>query len=494
MTHRYTSLDKKTGPHPRLAIFVIVAATLALGLLFNVCSFSSPCDLELEGSTSPSARLPFQGGKRPPYKTFKRTSGVPARDLFTTASTHTTQNQPIPTNSWYQNVLLRSEGQNPTSAHRVYVIPHIVDFAGEHAGIRILPSFVEGGATIVQVSSDENNALLLGGLDVSKVYQVSHTGVLGFGVDWGEGSMTSYISRGSPFVTMNFDRRRVVPALSSAFLPVSITIDGQSLDIADLAKACKKPFTVKKKMKLHFASTDFTWIVFTSRPTTFSCKMTSKITLPGASIPGVVPAALPVTFQAYVSEEDTSEDLSIRVALLNNCTEGSNWRFCGSSPPASDKAYEALLEKHVDAVPTHQHESEQEVQFTFPTTQIDDVASDVVVHFVWGVKSFYKDNSDGHPDTELLTYALAHHFRVLESTLKSSNVKLDHCEFTLHGPACLVLGAEWALREQLIDASFSAKHSIRPEYEGEPCGRRDPPPRTNPTQPTPTQPNPTHRS
>ena len=70
--------------------------------------------------------------------------------------------QPLPTNSWYQNILLLKDNQSPTKDHRAYTMPYIVDVAGPIPGLRVHHSKVETTKTQIIVGIDEPVALTLG--------------------------------------------------------------------------------------------------------------------------------------------------------------------------------------------------------------------------------------------------------------------------------------------------------------------------------------------
>jgi len=71
--------------------------------------------------------------------------------------------QALPTNAWYQNLLL-VHGQNPepTEEQRVYPVPYVVDMVGPIPGMRLHMPQVVGGATVIQLTQVLAHGLTLG--------------------------------------------------------------------------------------------------------------------------------------------------------------------------------------------------------------------------------------------------------------------------------------------------------------------------------------------
>ena len=69
----------------------------------------------------------------------------------------------LPTNIWYQNVLIGDNLQlKPSDNQRVYVIPYVIDFVGPIPGIRMNWPFSSGGDRVIQWTYNADHGLTLG--------------------------------------------------------------------------------------------------------------------------------------------------------------------------------------------------------------------------------------------------------------------------------------------------------------------------------------------
>jgi hypothetical protein len=68
----------------------------------------------------------------------------------------------LPTNAWYQNLLLLQPNQEPSQLHRVYTIPYVVDTAGPIPGLRIHAHHLDATSTTVTLAVTEPYAVTLG--------------------------------------------------------------------------------------------------------------------------------------------------------------------------------------------------------------------------------------------------------------------------------------------------------------------------------------------
>jgi hypothetical protein len=68
----------------------------------------------------------------------------------------------LPTNAWYQNLLLLQPNQEPSELHRVYTIPYVVDTAGPIPGLRIHAHHLDATSTTVILAVTEAYAVTLG--------------------------------------------------------------------------------------------------------------------------------------------------------------------------------------------------------------------------------------------------------------------------------------------------------------------------------------------
>jgi hypothetical protein len=72
--------------------------------------------------------------------------------------------QALPTNAWYQSLLMLQDEEPPTSIgnHRVYTVPYVIDVVGAIPGMRVHRSFIEPSPDQVIVSISEKEAVTLG--------------------------------------------------------------------------------------------------------------------------------------------------------------------------------------------------------------------------------------------------------------------------------------------------------------------------------------------
>jgi hypothetical protein len=68
----------------------------------------------------------------------------------------------LPTNEWYENLLLLRQDEEPSANHRAYAVPYVVDAAGAIPGLRIHSFRVHATATTVSLTANEPQALTLG--------------------------------------------------------------------------------------------------------------------------------------------------------------------------------------------------------------------------------------------------------------------------------------------------------------------------------------------
>jgi hypothetical protein len=104
-------------------------------------------------------------------------------------------NLALPTNAWYQNLLLLRSGEEPTSNHRAYAVPYVVDAAGAIPGLRIHSFRVVPTSTTVTLAVEEPYSLTLGATAVdfrkqeigpseTKAYSVTTATDLGVTLEW----------------------------------------------------------------------------------------------------------------------------------------------------------------------------------------------------------------------------------------------------------------------------------------------------------------------
>lgn len=93
--------------------------------------------------------------------------------------------QAVPTNAWYENLLV-ANGE-PTSIHKAYVVPYLVDAIGPIPGLRVHANHLTATSTTVQVEIVETHGLTLGASSSSSIsnsYSVISTNPLGLTLKW----------------------------------------------------------------------------------------------------------------------------------------------------------------------------------------------------------------------------------------------------------------------------------------------------------------------
>ncbi|GMI40347.1 hypothetical protein TeGR_g9517 [Tetraparma gracilis] len=410
-----------------------------------------------------------------------------------------------------------------TDAHRAYVLPYIVDAlfsplspnatapcsssssSPAPAGLRVhSPNVAPGGDKIVQLEFDPGAGISLGGTTpapgllgatarkVNQIYRLpsdSGPNLLSVALEWytvPSSTISSIVSslsslsldppeppamraplvRGSPYVTMEYEAG-IIPTLTSDFYPLTsevapstglyLAVDDTTSSNTTLHCDTGETVTVTKSVTLSLIGSDFTYILYPSRPLDFKCRSAPPPPPAPPLAPGVVGPARDTSavFELFAAEP-LAEPLTLRLALASNCTTGANLKFCQNSaptPPSKSAQFRRLLDLHANKYPTN----DAAVEYTFPTmTKFEATSADVVMHFDWKAKDM-KGTGEG----DVLMYALPHHVDILEPVPGSQNGNTGLCDQpTMHGPACLVLGGDWAMRELLGDpdsVSFEAR-------------------------------------
>jgi hypothetical protein len=411
---------------------------------------------------------------------------------------------PLPTNEWYLNLLVGLDessgsalGSNSVpyanfagEENRVHTIPYILDTVGPIVGIRLHYPNVLSYGTVVQSVFVNTHGLTLGTSDVgfTRRYRVDETtlsSTLGIGLRWNGGRdddagqgrrkkqkyMRSSILRGMPYGTMEYGRN-VVPIVASEIVPKPPIIDGfTQMECGTLESTeeqisastnAAKPFLVNDEIELYFPESDFTWLVFFSRPLFVQCYTNPNRLIGSVSLPPGLAAPkhenqnafqLRVVSLGTTEMNSNDEPLIARIALANNCTTGTNVNFCNQNKARDQSAFRAVLREHVEVIPTS-----PSVKYVFsdPVGGLRPDSPDgksAYLFFDWEARS-YKGNST----KELIMFALPHHIDILRLHGQSSNEVVGHCVHSLHGNTCLVKGGLWAMEEGncywLIDTFF----------------------------------------
>jgi hypothetical protein len=99
----------------------------------------------------------------------------------------------LPTNAWYQNLLLLGDGEQPVaSKHRAYTIPYMIDVAGPIPGVRLHLGHVHVTGTSAELQVEEIYGITLGAMSTTdspmdglpRRYQVEETTPLAVTLGW----------------------------------------------------------------------------------------------------------------------------------------------------------------------------------------------------------------------------------------------------------------------------------------------------------------------
>jgi len=422
--------------------------------------------------------------------------------------------RPLPTNSWCQNLILGKT--NTGKANKVFQVPYILGTGGIIPGIEVNGPHVQANDRAVMMTYEDENSLTIGAVEQfheqHKVVPYSAASRLSLVLEWHymnqdmrnrtsngvedeetsvvSGGMRSHIVRGAPYVTMEYVRSspRIIGRRALASLPL---VDGNIRLQCGNDTVNPEPIIVNRELEITFERSDFTWLVFVSKPLRFVCFSTGEPQPDPTLPPGVLPDVPQEASFELRSIESFYPGVIVRVALGNNCTNGVNSIHCTDKHPTDQSAFMKVLRDHADVFPT----GRADVSFTFPSEQTPDEMLDL--HFDWspttmsawherlekslskgGVGFEYDDpdvnpsgppeypklSSFGEAESELLMFALPHHQARIHPKVGSTNKVLAvGCVPTLHGQACPVIGNSWDMHEPLHEVNYYAKNSIRTE-------------------------------
>lgn len=278
--------------------------------------------------------------------------------------------------------------------------------------------------------------------------------------------MSASIVKGMPYATTHYPKpffsQDMLPTIASEMKLVTAPVvdDKNTLD-CDSEKATR----VESQLKMSFRGSDFTWLVFFSQPVMVKC-IEQPEGVGGAAV------IFQVTEAAEMDEDEGRELLTIRAALLSNCTNGENQIFCAHKESASQtEKYAELLGERAHLYPGPL----ADVQY-----DIDRENDKAVLKFEWDVQNMKKQwndepdpgeanlrrdtsaSGDDQASIELITYALPHHLHRMSSDFMPWGQD-RFCTVSLIGSICLVSGPSWRLVEELPPISFQAPRPPRPE-------------------------------
>ena len=422
------------------------------------------------------------------------------------------------------------------------------------AGIELFLPILKAGDSNMQMVFDKNNGISLGAIvdeDANKKGSSSSSSSLtsyvvdpneainplGVSLKWNYVNMISHIVRGMPYGTVRFGKdakdKSVLPTILAGNRARSILIDssssnnnddsnndstskstttnnnkmecgsftGKSIDqdpnhLAAISSDGKaNVYSVQREIILHMDESDFTWIVFFSKPVKVQCFSDA---VPVVSVPG---ANAEVEFRLNVVEvlnDENEDELVVRVALLNECTSGKGiikehcehlqtLEYDTISSKAMSKEYLEVLRNGSMLYPKSPLVGTQ-----FPEDDNgDDEKKDRVTNVVfdWDVTATNSNNgsadlhavdfkdstgspatvvgsvglratassaaeattlmkssvttSDENDDSSFIMFALPHHLESLLSSNDDSEADYSLCLRTFHGRTCLVQGSVW---------------------------------------------------
>ena len=236
--------------------------------------------------------------------------------------------------------------------------------------------------------------------------------------------MTSSIVRGMPYMTVKYppsslDSDSVLPTIAAhGPLRGSLLVDGETLAPCDSSKVL-----IEHELKMTFENTDFTWVAFFSHPVMLHC-VNSHPSWGGAAL----------QFKPHPHDDDI--ELVARVALVTNCTSGSNPLYCRefdrSKPAPTYDDFVDLLRQHANVYPGPQ---------TNVKYDIDHEHDEATLTLDWDVQQMTPQN-DGEEPLELISFALPHHVDFLGKNA-------DFCRPVMLGRACIVTGSTWIIPHKL---------------------------------------------
>jgi len=398
---------------------------------------------------------------------------------------------PLPTNQWYQNMFLLKDGAgDPNEDNRVYTIPYVVDADGPIPGIRLFEARVLGMDKIVQVSYVNFHGLTLGATHnlASKNEETAHVqqvytldddessnplSPLGITLKWDSTNtsapfqkMTSSIVRGMPYGSMRYQYDKTHGSFQGALPTVAAELMTHSPPVVDSETKLICASTTEegteelatRSVTLTFPDSDYTWVVFYSHPVYVRCYESMTENSPG--ILGTQSFLLQANRLATQnsSDHDHEQIFFSRIALVNNCTYGTNPSHCTDGKAHDSSEFSTLLHKHANVYPG----PNSKIDFTFLSDKKEKESGgeDSYLYFDWDARYMNTNKrGDTTDDAGLLMYALAHHREsfVPHPTLATVSDDKKSCVPTMNGQACLIEGSNWVLKEDLAgEPSFSA--------------------------------------
>ena len=362
-----------------------------------------------------------------------------------------------------KNLISHKASIQPDDSTSVYTVPYIIDTAANAYqqtpmnGIRVHWPVLQASSNNIQMVDDYKNGLTIGTYSMDNTNYTVPTNKplspLGVTLEWSTSEeetstklMKTHIVRGMPYATMIYEGRDVFPSIYSyCGLASDIVIDDDdtktlkcstrstsassktsSSDTSNTTSAGSTSVLVQSSMKLHFVNSDFTWIVFFSKPTKVECQMSDGD-----------------EYTRDFTLNVLSDDITVRAALLNQCTTGKSsiQQHCMERAQWDDpKGYEKLLKQTAHLAATN------------PAVDFDFGSSKTEIMIDWDAKEVMSDGGNKTDDEtpskdDLLMFAMPHH---QDELLLDGYTKLtNHCINTFHGSACLVQSSKWILSQKV---------------------------------------------
>lgn len=270
--------------------------------------------------------------------------------------------------------------------------------------------------------------------------------------------MSSSIVRGMPYGTMNYkydtsngDFGSILPTVVSEINLYSPPVADSSFELVcskrkKVMQGSHVEQLVKKSIKIVLLQSDISWLIFYSHPVYVRCYDMSEDT---TTLPFVIQA----TRLANMTEGDTELLFTSRIALMNNCTLGTNPSHCKNGRPSNMTQYEKLLHQHADVYPGRN----TKIDYTFFSDEVEGGGAYAYLQYDWDAHHVQRGKftpENGMVDAGLLMYSLPHHREIMHSQSISPNSfefegGTSHCTPSLNGNACIVDGAAWVLKENL---------------------------------------------
>ncbi|GKY92767.1 hypothetical protein MPSEU_000246500 [Mayamaea pseudoterrestris] len=388
---------------------------------------------------------------------------------------HSGKSRVFPTNSWYQNLLMTSDGE-PSGLNRVYSIPYLIDMAGAIPGLQFFANHIAASTSIVQIYSMDEYGMVLGaGVDhhgekrdkssshsdrssdgsdseiekiLSNQYFVRNMSSLSVTLEWNDFPMHASIAKGMPYVTMVYDAIEAKTKDGKHIRPTINSIKSLAADpIVDQHKIkCddSKTFRVEREVEMLISESDFSWLAFFSEPVNVRC-VSSKESGFSLQVVGTVDAR----------DDFKTKPLVVRVAWLKSCSTGGNPIYCHQElmhPSAlmlGQGLYGDILRNHSNYYPG------PDAKFSYA---VDESKDKIALTFDWDVQRMSPDHDDADvSNSQLITFALPHHYDLFETMPKFDSQ--IYCVHSMIGPACLTRGAKWEIDEDVPDIGMRA---IRP--------------------------------